>query len=339
MKKLFQTVLQQLQEGNNVVLCSIIASSGSTPRGAGAKMAVLADGSSVGTVGGGAVEYHTQQLAREIHQTRQSQTKGFLLTKNDVADIGMICGGAVTVYFQYLDASDRQTVDLIAHILKLLHTNCNAWLVLAIEDEQIWSMGTYDEQNGLQYTSAITMEQLKPMLKSRAVLKQDAPSYYIEPLVVAGTVYVFGGGHVSQELVPVLSHLNFRTVVFEERPEFATAELFPTAAGTVVGEFANIGEKIQIQPCDYAVIMTRGHMADRLVLEQVLKAHPAYVGVIGSRKKVAATNELMWKAGLTKADTDRVHAPIGLEIGAETPAEIAISIAGQLIAFRAGLQE
>lgn len=338
MKKLFRAMLRELQQGRNVVLCSIIASSGSTPRGTGAKMAVFEDGSTLGTVGGGAVEYHTELLAREIHKTRHSQSKGFLLTKNDVADIGMICGGAVTVYFQFLDAAKPETTALISHILTLLQTNANSWLILAMRDGCIWSMGTYDEKNGLQYTDALTLEQLQPMLQNRAVLQQGPLSFYIEPLVVAGTVYVFGGGHVSQELVPVLSHVDFRVVVFEERPEFCTKERFPTAVDTVLGDFANIGEKIEIKPCDYVVIMTRGHMADRTVLAQALKAHPAYVGVIGSRKKIAKTNELMWEAGLTREDTDRVHAPIGLAIGAETPAEIAISVAGELIAFRAGLE-
>ena len=127
-------MLSELQQGRNVVLCSIIASSGSTPRGTGAKMAVFEDGSTLGTVGGGAVEYHTELLAREIHKTRHSQSKGFLLTKNDVADIGMICGGAVTVYFQFLDAAKPETTALISHILTLLQTNANAWLILAMRD-------------------------------------------------------------------------------------------------------------------------------------------------------------------------------------------------------------
>lgn len=134
MKKLFRAMLSELQQGRNVVLCSIIASSGSTPRGTGAKMAVFEDGSTLGTVGGGAVEYHTELLAREIHKTRHSQSKGFLLTKNDVADIGMICGGAVTVYFQFLDAAKPETTALISHILTLLQTNANSWLILAMRD-------------------------------------------------------------------------------------------------------------------------------------------------------------------------------------------------------------
>lgn len=336
MNKLFRAMIQELEQGRNVVLCSIIGSFGSTPRGAGAKMAVMADGSTVGTIGGGAVEYHAELLARQIHQTRQSQSKGFHLNQNDVADIGMICGGNVTVYFQFLHAQDAQTRKLLHRIDSLLQTNRNSWLILTMDSDQIWSMSTYDTQEGLYGTGAICPEVLTPMLQTRSVYTPGEPAYYVEPLVIAGTVYVFGGGHVAQELVPVLSHVGFRTVVFEERPEFCTAERFPTAADTVLGDFARVGDKIQIQPHDYVVIMTRGHMADRIILEQALAARPAYLGVIGSRKKIAETNRLMWEAGFTEADTDRIHAPIGMEIGAETPAEIAISIAGELIAFRAG---
>ena len=337
MKKLVRAMIQQLEQGHNVVLCSIVGSFGSTPRGAGAKMAVMEDGSTVGTIGGGAVEYHAELLSKEIHQTRQSQTKSFQLTKNDVADIGMICGGGVSVYFQFLDAANADNLVMLRHILGLLTTNRNSWLILTMADGEIWSMGTYDEENGLYGTTAITQEVLQPMLQPRAVYTPGETAYYVEPLVVAGTVYVFGGGHVAQELVPAISHVGFRTVVFEERAEFCTPERFPTAVDTVLGDFSNIYDKIRIEPHDYVIIMTRGHMADRIILQQALAAKPAYLGVIGSRKKIAETNRLMWEAGFTPEDTDRIYAPIGLEIGAETPAEIAISIAAELIAVRAGL--
>lgn len=339
MKKLIRAMIKELEQERNVVLCSIVGSFGSTPRGAGAKMAVMADGSTVGTIGGGAVEYHAELLSKEIHQTRQSQTKSFQLTKNDVADIGMICGGGVSVYFQFLDAANKENLTMLRHILDLLMTNRNSWLVLTMADGQIWSMGTYDEENGLYGTDAITMQTLQPMLQTRSVYAPGDTAYYVEPLVVAGTVYVFGGGHVAQELVPALSHVGFRVAVFEERAEFCTPERFPTAVDTILGDFSNVFDKVQILPHDYVIIMTRGHMADRIILQQTLGAKPAYLGVIGSRKKIAETNRLMWEAGYTEADTDRIHAPIGLEIGAETPAEIAVSITAELIAFRAGLDK
>ena len=102
MKNLFASMLTRLHLGENVVLCCILASSGSTPRGAGAKMAVFADGTTLGTVGGGAVELHAIAEAARVHQTGEGGVKGYCLAPNEVADIGMICGGNVTVYTQPL---------------------------------------------------------------------------------------------------------------------------------------------------------------------------------------------------------------------------------------------
>jgi xanthine dehydrogenase accessory factor len=140
---------------------------------------------------------------------------------------------------------------------------------------------------------------------------------------------------VSQELVPVLARIDFQCVVFEERERFAAPALFPTAIRTVVGSYERIAEKIILGPEDYVVILTRGHLGDRAVLRQALRSEASYVGCIGSRKKVAATRQALMEAGIPPEDFDRVRTPIGLEIKAETPAEIAVSIAAQLILHRA----
>ena len=167
------------------------------------------------------------------------------------------------------------------------------------------------------------------------MLKQGQPSYYVEPLTTAGFVYIFGGGHVAQELVPVLAHIGFAPVIVEDRLDFARKELFPEAANTVVGSFSDIGARVSISKDDYVVIMTRGHQADFEVLRQALLTRATYVGVIGSRSKIATTNKRLLEAGIPEAELSRIHAPIGLPILGETPAEIAISIAAELILHRA----
>ena len=335
MTHLFETLLRELEAGRGAVLCSILASSGSTPRGAGAKMLVLADGSSLGTVGGGAVELHAARLAQQALRDRTSAVQGFILRPNDVADIGMICGGNVTVYLQYFDPDDREARALIRDILSLLQSGrTNAWLVLQLSGSTLVSMGVYDETNGLTHTDCLTKEELLPLLKSRAVLQKGDPAYYVEPLVRTGRVYVFGGGHVGKALVPVLAGVGFRVTVFENRPAFAVPEAFPAAEHVILGDYRNIGEHVRLKPEDYVVIMTPGHQADYEVLEQALRVPTAYVGCIGSRHKVAATRARLLDAGLTEADVDRMHSPIGLEIGAETPEEIAVSIAAEMIQVR-----
>ena len=207
MKALFTSMLQALAQGEGVVLCSILASSGSTPRGAGAKMAVFADGHTEGTVGGGAVELESGKLAMEVLKTKQSLVHGYCLAPNEVADIGMICGGNVTVFFQYFDPQAEADTALLRGILELLNGNQNSWLVYRMDDGCVSAMGTYDEAHGLRFTDCITPDELRPMLRADAVTKKGEPRYYVEPLTRAGYAYIFGGGHVGAALVPVLALL------------------------------------------------------------------------------------------------------------------------------------
>lgn len=348
MKALFEELANVLAKGEEAVLVTIIASSGSTPRGAGSRMLVKADGTIKGTVGGGAVEYLAMQTAREAMKNQSSHTKGFTLTRNQVADIGMVCGGNVVVYFQYI-GPDRGTSDgpfqdsgnqgfssFCGEILEALSRDEDSWLLLDITDETCWKMGLYSISTGLRGME-MPQEAMETDLFGSKTLQREAAGrkYYIEPLVQAGTVYVFGGGHVAQELVPVLSHVGFRCVVMDDREEFANREVFPQAAQTIVGNLERIGDYIQVRPCDYFCIMTRGHQFDYYVQKQALGMGPCYIGIMGSRNKIRVVTDKLLDDGFSREEIEACHMPIGTEIHAETPAEIAISIAGELIAIRA----
>ncbi len=337
MKELFAAVLRALERGESAALCSIIASSGSTPRGSGAKMAVFADGATLGTVGGGAVEHECILLARQALGERRAFAQGFSLTKNQTADIGMICGGDVTVYFQCFAGGDAQAIALLGGVLAQLGKRENAWLVTEIAHGGASGMAVYARPGICVCGARMDESRVLPLLRPRAALDGGDPAYYAEPLTRAETVYVFGGGHVSRELVPLICHVGFAVVVFEDREAFARPELFPAAERTILGDFARIGEQIAVKPEDYAVVMTRGHQSDLILLDQLLRTDASYVGVIGSRRKIAATNARLMERGVKESALARVHTPIGLPIGAETPAEIAVSVAAELIAHRAGL--
>ena len=151
-------------------------------------------------------------------------------------------------------------------------------------------------------------------------------------------MYLFGGGHVGQALVPVLAGIDFRVTVLDNRKELANKKTFPLADEVIFADFSNIYERITLAPDDYVIIMTPGHQADYQVLEQVLRRKTRYVGCIGSRHKIARTQQLLREAGISEEAIVGVHSPIGLAIGAETPAEIAISIAAEMIRCRAETQ-
>lgn len=335
MKAFFSKILAELQAGRPAVLLRVIASTGSAPRGAGARMALFANGDTLGTIGGGAVEYQALLQAKALFEDGGTRTLYYALRPEGAGDLGMICGGGVTVSIQYISPFEAESRALFAHIREFCDAGRDAWLVSALQDEVVLAMGTYDREEGLRFIDCIQEEALLPLLGKQAILTQGEPAYYVEPICFSGSVYVFGGGHVGVELVPLLAYIDFRTVLFEDREAFATPARFPAASEVLLGDFERLYDTISLGPADYAVIMTRGHQADYAVLAQVLRSPVHYIGLIGSRHKRATTYERLRQEGFGDADIARIHSPIGLAIGAQTPAEIAVSIAAELIAVRA----
>ena len=341
MKKLLDSVIAALEANEPVVLVSVISSSGSTPRGAGAMMVVFTGGESSGTIGGGAVEFEAQKHAMRLFSDKASHITSYTLAKNDVADLGMICGGDVTVFYEYFDPAESRSLDLFRYMRETLDKNEDSWLVRRIEDGKAPETTVFDN-DGIHFEILSEADVIKPLLENPRKPggvgdgSEGDTQYYTEQLVRAGRVFVFGGGHVAQELVPVLSHVGFSVVLYEDRENFARKELFPDAVETILGEFTDIQEKITAGQGDYAVIMTRGHQKDYEVLEQMLRTPAQYIGCIGSAKKLGAVKQRLLEAGVPEAGFGKLYCPIGLSIKAETPAEIAISIAAELILFRAG---
>lgn len=148
-------------------------------------------------------------------------------------------------------------------------------------------------------------------------------------------VLIFGGGHVGTELVPVLEHLGFEVWILDNREEFASPARHPKAKKCILCDYENIAASVDVRPEDYVAVMSHGHLYDREILLQVIKNRPSYTGCIGSRKKVAATKQFLSENGISDADLDTLHSPIGIDILGDTPEEIAISIAAELIRHRA----
>lgn len=323
MKSLIAKTITSIEAGEKVVLCTILASSGSSPRGAGARMAVFEDNTTLGTVGGGPVELQAAQDAQKVLRGELPHIRAFCLQPEQVASIGMICGGEVTVYYQLLSEADLPTLREFA---KALDTDANSWLYLKISDGAVEDFKIVDSE---------TASEAPELFKTRSVLLQEEAVYYTEPIVRAGSVYIFGGGHVGQALVPVLANVGFRVVVYDNREFLANQKNFPQAERVIFGDYRQIETKVTLTENDYAVIMTPGHQADYEILEQVLRHRVRYVGCIGSRKKIEKTQEKLRAAGISEEAIRSVHSPIGLPILAETPAEIAISIAAEMIQCRA----
>lgn len=333
MRNMFREIAGRLKNGEELVLVTVIASSGATPRGAGARMLVGKGGRICGTIGGGAVEFKSEQLAKKVLEEKRSGEHDFSLTKNDVQDLGMICGGAVNVYFSYIPANDGYVLGIAEEAERRFAEGEDLWLLSEISDGG--KLGLWSAAEGIfgleapEWTRDI-------MSRHPTRRKQDGRDFYVEQINSSGKVYVFGCGHVAQELVPVLEHVGFRCVALDDRPEFANERVMRGAEKVLLVDFENIGASVTIGPEDYICIMTRGHAYDTVVQAQALRTPACYIGVIGSKAKTAGVQRQLREQGFTDEDFKRITTPIGLDIKAETPAEIAISIAAQMIEVRAG---
>jgi xanthine dehydrogenase accessory factor len=333
MRNMFREIAGRLKNGEELVLVTVIASSGATPRGAGARMLVGKNGRICGTIGGGAVEFKSEQLAKKVLEEKRSGEHDFSLTKNDVQNLGMICGGAVNVYFSYIPANDACVLGIAEEAERRFAEGEDLWLLSEISDGG--KLGLWSAADGFfgleapEWTRDI-------MSRHPTRKKQDGRDFYVEQINSSGKVYVFGCGHVAQELVPVLEHVGFRCVALDDRPEFANEKVMRGAEKVMLVDFENIGASVTIGTEDYICIMTRGHAYDTVVQAQALRTPACYIGVIGSKAKTAGVQRQLREQGFTDEDFKRITTPIGLDIKAETPAEIAISIAAQMIEVRAG---
>ena len=299
-------------------------------------MLVTENGRVCGTIGGGAVEYKSEQMAADVLRNKCSFVEHFRLHSNDVADLGMICGGAVDVYFRYIPAHDGKVLELTRCIESRFAAHEEFWLICEMTGGSAGDMTLYSKKSGL--FGAEIPENLIAMLSAKpARYVIDNCTYYCEQLQQPGRVFIFGGGHVAQELVPALARVGFRCVVIEDRAEFAKPELFIGAEDVRLVDMASLSD-IADEICaeDYICVMTRGHKDDFEVQRHVLRTEARYIGVIGSAHKKKAVFDRLREYGYGDDDFSRVTAPIGLDIGGETPAEIAVSIAAQLVMVRAG---
>ena len=160
---------------------------------------------------------------------------------------------------------------------------------------------------------------------------------YVEPILPDPTLVIFGAGHVGQCIAESVAGLGFRIAVVDDRIKYANRERFPSAEAIHVGPWETVFEKLDVSDSTYLVIATRGHREDLTCLRFALRSPARYIGLLGSRRKIGLFQEALEKEGFDSASFERVYSPIGLEIGSETPEEIAISIAAELVAVKKNL--
>lgn len=309
----------ELAAGRPVALASLLATAGSMPRHEGARMLALSDGSFIGTVGGGNIEFIAQAREGELlaaaaaGQPAPASLEWMTHAKNDMA-----CGGDALLAVRLLTAEDEGWLSAIAGAAE---SGDAAWLVEDWSDAAAPAARVVFEDDGCDV----------PVWDEGAKL-------YREPVGAEPVCYVFGGGHVGRALVPVLASVGFVVEVVDDRPGICDPAAFPAARGVNCGAFKDLDDYTHITPRDFVVVLTHGHLGDAIVLEHVLPHRPAYVGCIGSARKAGFVRRTLEEHGISAELAESVHLPIGDDILAVTPAEIAVSIAAQMIRCRAELR-
>lgn len=327
MEKIVKALQEQLSAGRSSVLVTIIEQSGSTPRGLGTQMLVGTEGILAGTVGGGAIEARAINKGQALAVEKKAAVISYDLSGENKTDLGMVCGGGVTLLFAPLCPEDKALRSVVAELAESLEKDRPGFLLQSLADG---ALSLLDETGNV-----VVGREVKAAVQNVGFGGMKQADYFIQPLAVRQRVIVCGGGHVAQCLVPVLAEVDFRVTVLESRPEFARPELFPQAEKVLLVDYTDLSSSVDLRPDDFIIIMTHGHIHDYILQEQLLRDEYAYIGVMGSRRKIASVNERLAAAGISREAMEKVHTPIGVAIGAATPAEIAISVAAECIAVRA----
>jgi xanthine dehydrogenase accessory factor len=316
------------------MLATIVWASGSTPAPTQSKMLLDYEGSRIaGTIGGGCVEDAIMRRCAALEDKRRAIIMDFELN-DDEAESGLICGGNLKVLLEPI--SNTQL-----NIYNTLVDRFDAGLasVVVTEIDFIGTIKKYlldhefkvagGDFNNITFIPKSIFTKFEP-----AIQKDGNTTNIFEPIEGRSSLFIFGGGHVGRAVAKSANIAGFRVTVVDDRIEFASKDSQPDAEEVICLPFRNISDNINIPSNAYTVIVTRGHRYDELVLDQVIRFKPKYIGMIGSKRKVLVAFQHLIEKGYDEKELDQVFAPVGLDIGAVTVEEIAISITAEMISVK-----
>ena len=369
MKELFQEIISDLELGETVAMATIVKRKGSVPREVGAKMLVHRGGKISGTVGGGCGEAEVWRNALNVIDTKRPNIVQVDLTEEIAMESQGVCGGIFDVFVQpwhnALLPGQPTMRDFASAINVSLEGEQGVVLATIIEAGGAWRPCTGQQmlvhENGetlgtLMLPDAperLTLQLIesaqkaistgKPHIKNvGATLAVARPAeaanawaeIFIEPFVPNPVLLIAGAGHIAAPLASLAHLMNFSVSVTDDRASFASRERFPTSKQLLVGDIESMLQNYPITPRTHIVLVTRAHAHDVQGLRAIIDSPAAYIGMIGSQRRVWAVFKLLHEEGVPAEKLARVRAPIGLDLGGSTPEEIALCIMAEIIMLR-----
>ncbi|GBD32802.1 MAG: hypothetical protein KatS3mg081_2774 [Gemmatimonadales bacterium] len=338
---------EAIAAGRRAAFATVARKRGSLPMASDAKMLVTADGARWGTVGGGCLEADVTRQALATIETGSPELVSHTLNADIIGDLALSCGGTVELFLEPLPPEPR-LAELCAAVGRALQTRQPVVVATALR----WDNGPAkavrigDQSMGIDATGRLlelieryTWSPTRGSHHGRAgrvasaYLDRESEAF-VEPISRVPRVTVFGAGHVGAAVAELAARSGFYVVVVDDRAEFANRERVPSAAEIVVEDFRSVLDRMVFDEDDYVIAATRGHSFDAYIVERTASSRAGYVGMLGSKRKRAVIWRALEAAGVDREALSRVRSPIGVEIGADTPEEIAVSVVAELIRLR-----
>ena len=352
---MYDEIRQLLNEGETLAVTTIVSTLGSTPREVGAKMIVTASGEILGTIGGGCGEAEAQRQAVEAIRALQPKMVKVELLDDIESNSPAVCGGVLDAFIDPWHKGSDIAMQLAEELDNISKTGNAAVLVSVLATTGINDAGPGDKclvRDGEVYCGNIRNPELLAAVLQEAAVRQEREDclrmtlelsngckadVFFEVMTAVRKVIIVGAGHLAIPLAQYTKILGFHTTVMDDRVVYANRERFPDVDEVLTGDMAETLSSLEITPQTYIVLITRGHQFDEPCLRAVIHSPAKYIGMIGSRRRVKACFiRFREEDGIPGELLDRIYTPIGLDIQAESPEEIALSIAAELVKVRRG---
>ena len=344
MKEVIEEAVRLMEKRKPCVLATVVRTKGMTPQKAGAKLLIRQDGSGLGTLGGGCVEGDIWFYAKQMLKEKSGpQFRDYYLNEDIAAKDGLVCGGTMYFYVEplwpdskYLSVANEivkaytggTPISVATIVFHPTDKNKIATRLLIHEDGSL--SGSFGNVK-LEQQVAKVGRSVAAFGKNESIIGEDGTEIYVEGFTTPPTLVILGGGHVGRAVYNLAVALGFRIYVADDRPEFSNKERFPMAQQTVVADFDKAMASLPINFNTFILVATRGHRYDDLATLAAVNTPARYVGLLGSKRKNLMIFRDLLKQGVPLARIREINAPVGLNIGALTPEELAVSIMGEII--------
>jgi xanthine dehydrogenase accessory factor len=332
-----------IERGEPFVVATLVDAHGSTPQKVGARILVRRDGSLIGTLGGGCIEAEVWEVAKAAMESGEPRVLDFTLNEDIAVDYGLACGGTERILVDPTVA--RLDAALAGKMLSGARGAVRGVVLQTLSGPPIaaklavWEDGSSDGDFGDLRTEALQLAQRlieAPRPKPVVVTLSNGVDVFADVFAEPPEMVVIGGGHVGRAVGSVAKLLGYRLAVIDDRADFANSERFPDADAVIAADIEAAIRDYPMTRNSAVIIVTRGHKYDYQALSAAARSNAGYIGLMGSRRKVTLIYRQLMNDGVPEERLHDIHAPIGLDIGAVSPEEIAVAIMAEVTMERLG---